>query len=300
MRCANCKQKVIPTSSGLCPSCRREFLELSIDESLRQDLIEKDEIEARRINVEMEHAEGGNIALFFRPPATSIMTALLGIIMILFQTPIALLLRADNDSSFHGGNSPYETYSRLDSMENIIVTVALLGIALFLFSLVFWIVKLRYAKKKFNPIRSQIKALADPMFVCFTIRLVSILIDFIVISLIASPIIEKIANGSIIVYTLTALLYKYMLTRFNNGATIGDMILQIRLLDVTSSTPTGKQIAINTACSLLSLLIAGIGFLMALLSEKNQTWHEKMSKTILIHSFPSINQTTKLSSDSLK
>lgn len=68
-----------------------------------------------------------------------------------------------------------------------------------------------------------------------------------------------------------------------NGETLGMRAWQIRLVDESGTGVNPKQIAIRSVVAPFSLACAGLGYLWLLISKDKQTWHDKASKTLVVH-----------------
>jgi len=70
------------------------------------------------------------------------------------------------------------------------------------------------------------------------------------------------------------------------GKTVGMRLFQLELVDaIENEYPTLRQAAVNSAVFLLSLALAGTGFLTAFFNEERRALHDLMSGTILVREF---------------
>ncbi|MEJ8569046.1 RDD family protein [Elongatibacter sediminis] len=67
------------------------------------------------------------------------------------------------------------------------------------------------------------------------------------------------------------------------GMTLGMRAWRVRLATESGSLPGWRQCAIRFLTSLVSAAAAGSGFLVALFDRERRTWHDRMSRTSLIH-----------------
>jgi uncharacterized RDD family membrane protein YckC len=70
------------------------------------------------------------------------------------------------------------------------------------------------------------------------------------------------------------------------GKTFGMRLFSLELVDASENEyPTIKQAAISSAVFLLTLPLAGAGFLPVLFNEENRALHDLLSGTILVREF---------------
>ena len=68
-----------------------------------------------------------------------------------------------------------------------------------------------------------------------------------------------------------------------NGETLGMRAWHIRLVDESGTGVSPKQIAIRSVVAPVSLACACLGYLWLFVSKDKQTWHDKASKTLVVH-----------------
>jgi len=78
-----------------------------------------------------------------------------------------------------------------------------------------------------------------------------------------------------------AAFYLYFWSR--QGQTLGMTAWRIRLVDTSGNPPTFKQLVIRLAAAPLSILSGGIGYLWFYVGERRQTWHDRLSDTMVVH-----------------
>ncbi|MFL6373663.1 MAG: RDD family protein [Pyrinomonadaceae bacterium] len=87
------------------------------------------------------------------------------------------------------------------------------------------------------------------------------------------------------VWTLVMFLYMTACLGFY-GKTFGMRLFSLELVDaVENQYPTLRQAAVNTALFLLTLPIAGVGFITCFFNEENRAVHDLLSGTILVREF---------------
>ena len=70
---------------------------------------------------------------------------------------------------------------------------------------------------------------------------------------------------------------------YKHGETLGMRAWHIRLVDESGHGVSLKQIAIRSLVGPISLACAGLGYLWLFVGNDKQTWHDKMSKTVVVH-----------------
>ena len=68
-----------------------------------------------------------------------------------------------------------------------------------------------------------------------------------------------------------------------NGETLGMRAWHIRLVDESGNSVIVKQIALRAMVAPFSLACAGLGYLWLFIGDDKQTWHDKASKTLVVH-----------------
>ena len=141
---------------------------------------------------------------------------------------------------------------------------------------------------------------AAPDYVGFWIRFVAFIIDnilgMILILLIVMPIIDldKIADQdyledlqvrlnwmSLGFIALIIVFWKYL------ASTPGKLLFKAYICDEDGVTKAStKQLTIRAIAYIPSFLIFGLGFLWVAFDKKKQAWHDKISKTVVVHQKP--------------
>ena len=67
------------------------------------------------------------------------------------------------------------------------------------------------------------------------------------------------------------------------GMTLGMRAWQVCITDETGRRPGWRWCAIRFFASILSVALAGLGFLWSLIDSEKRTWHDKASRTRLLH-----------------
>ena len=68
-----------------------------------------------------------------------------------------------------------------------------------------------------------------------------------------------------------------------NGETLGMRAWHIRLVDESGNSVSVKQIALRALVAPFSLACAGLGYLWLFFGDVKQSWHDKASKTLVVH-----------------
>lgn len=124
--------------------------------------------------------------------------------------------------------------------------------------------------------------LGDFRFAGFWRRWLAVFIDGIILSIIYF-LINSIMDDFAPLYFLMGWVYNiFMINQF--GATIGKNIVGIKVIGEDGSKPSLGNIAIReTFGKLISGVVLGIGYFVMVFSEKKQTWHDKLAKTIVVY-----------------
>ena len=87
--------------------------------------------------------------------------------------------------------------------------------------------------------------------------------------------------------TLAIVLFLYMTASLGFfGKTAGMKLFSLELVDaVENEYPTIRQAAVNSAIFLLSIGVAGVGFVTMLFNEEKRALHDLISGTILVREF---------------
>jgi uncharacterized RDD family membrane protein YckC len=75
----------------------------------------------------------------------------------------------------------------------------------------------------------------------------------------------------------------YLFFWSRQGQTLGMAAWRIKVVDLDGNPPAFKQLLIRIAAAPLSLLSCGIGYLWFYLGERRQTWHDRLSGTMVVH-----------------
>jgi len=67
------------------------------------------------------------------------------------------------------------------------------------------------------------------------------------------------------------------------GQTLGMVAWRIRLVDLDGRPPSFRQLTIRLVAAPLSILSGGVGYLWLYVGEARQTWHDALSKTMVVH-----------------
>ena len=75
----------------------------------------------------------------------------------------------------------------------------------------------------------------------------------------------------------------YLFFWSRQGQTLGMKAWRIRLVDTTGHPPAFKQLLIRLATAPLSVLSCGLGYLWFYMGDRRQTWHDRLSDTMVVH-----------------
>lgn len=117
-------------------------------------------------------------------------------------------------------------------------------------------------------------------------RILATIIDSIVINIIASFFIFAGYGGFIISSNLLFILYNVLLMGSSWHATLGQKAMNICVIDGYGAGIDYGKALIRAICSLLSSIILGIGYLVALFSNEKQTLHDKLAGTFVVDAAP--------------
>ncbi len=87
-------------------------------------------------------------------------------------------------------------------------------------------------------------------------------------------------NGNVLSFLLGLGYSVWMLT--NYSATVGMMVLKIKITKESGGKLTYKDAILRYFASILSGVALGIGYLWMLWNPKKQTWHDIIAKTIVV------------------
>jgi len=120
----------------------------------------------------------------------------------------------------------------------------------------------------------------------FGTRLVAIIIDWIIVSIVTG-IIQAILPYSSLAMIGGAIgyaIYAVLTSLYFDGATIGKMILGIKVVDARGNTPDiGPLILRYTLGYWISSFVCGIGYLTAAFDSQKQAWHDKLASTYVVY-----------------
>lgn len=109
-------------------------------------------------------------------------------------------------------------------------------------------------------------------------RFAAALIDGLIIGVIPGMVFK--GNGNIISFLLGLGYSVWMLSTYS--ATVGMMILKIKITKESGGKLTYKDAVLRYFASILSAVVLLIGYLWMLWDPKKQTWHDKLAKTVVV------------------
>ncbi len=75
--------------------------------------------------------------------------------------------------------------------------------------------------------------------------------------------------------------YLYFWSR--QGQTLGMTSWRIKVVDSSGQRPSTKQLCIRLLAAPLSFISCGIGYLWFYIGDRRQTWHDRLSDTMVVH-----------------
>ena len=75
--------------------------------------------------------------------------------------------------------------------------------------------------------------------------------------------------------------YLYFWSR--QGQTLGMTAWRIKLVDTEGRQPTLRQLCVRLVTAPLSICSAGLGYLWFYIGDAKQTWHDRLSGTMVVH-----------------
>ena len=92
----------------------------------------------------------------------------------------------------------------------------------------------------------------------------------------------NITNTFVLEYMLMKIIYQAFFV-MQYGASIGKIIMKIRVIDVNSIQTPNVVVSLNRSIfRVISELFLYLGFLWGLLNPERQTWHDKTAKTLVV------------------
>lgn len=82
---------------------------------------------------------------------------------------------------------------------------------------------------------------------------------------------------------LVELLLFYLFCWRRGGQTLGMAAWRIHLTQLDGSSCSWRQIGLRLLCAPLSLLCLGLGYIWLYFDADKQTWHDKISQTLIVH-----------------
>jgi len=93
----------------------------------------------------------------------------------------------------------------------------------------------------------------------------------------------NITNTFVLEYMMMKIIYQAFFV-MQYGASIGKIVMKIRVIELDSIQTPNVLIALNRAIfRVVSELLFYLGFLWGLLNPERQTWHDKTAKTLVVN-----------------
>ena len=84
------------------------------------------------------------------------------------------------------------------------------------------------------------------------------------------------------IYLPMAFIYQWLFVALY-GATLGKMVMKIRVIDLQTGDTPSAVVALNrSVVRIISELVMNLGFLWAVLDPNRQGWHDKSARTLVI------------------
>ena len=94
---------------------------------------------------------------------------------------------------------------------------------------------------------------------------------------------EAVGGAAVQLVLAAELIGFYLFFWSRPGQTLGMAAWRLKLVDLDGNPPTFKQLLMRIAAAPLSLLSCGIGYLWFYVGERRQTWHDRISGTMVVH-----------------
>ena len=93
----------------------------------------------------------------------------------------------------------------------------------------------------------------------------------------------NVTNTFVLEYMAMKIIYQAFFV-MQYGATIGKIVMKIRIIDIKTLQTPNVLVALNRAIfRILSEMLFYLGFLWGMLSPERQTWHDKTASTLVVN-----------------
>lgn len=116
-------------------------------------------------------------------------------------------------------------------------------------------------------------------YASFWRRFGALFIDCLIIGAIPSMIFKD--NGNTLSFLLGLAYSVWMLS--NYSATVGMMVLKIKITKESGGKVTYKDAILRYFASVLSAIVILLGYFWMLWDPKKQTWHDRIAKTVVVN-----------------
>ena len=116
-------------------------------------------------------------------------------------------------------------------------------------------------------------------------RFIAALIDGLIVGMIAGMGSFVVSSSPWSFYSLDfVFLFGYftLMESSEKQATLGKMVMGLKVTDMAGNRLTTQQAATRAAMRIVSSIIFGIGFIVALFNDKKQTLHDQVAKTLVL------------------
>jgi len=91
-----------------------------------------------------------------------------------------------------------------------------------------------------------------------------------------------VTNAFVLEFMAVKIIYQTFFT-MNYGATLGKIIMKIRVIEINTLQNPNVIVALNRAIfRVISEMLFYLGFLWGMMDKARQTWHDKTAKTLVI------------------
>ena len=93
----------------------------------------------------------------------------------------------------------------------------------------------------------------------------------------------QVTNSFVLEYMFMKIVYQAFFV-MQYGATIGKIVMKIRVIDIQNLSNPNVLVALNRAIfRIISEMLFYLGFLWGMLDPNRQTWHDKTARTLVVN-----------------
>lgn len=102
-----------------------------------------------------------------------------------------------------------------------------------------------------------------------------------------TPLVEIIISAGFQLVALLSLGFIYFTLFYSfSGATLGKYLMGLRVVRADGKQISAPQAAFRVVAYALSSLPLYLGFLSMLVDDRRRTWHDRLARTVVVHSWP--------------